>query len=153
MIGRNDNDPHRYDDIIHLPHPVSPTRPQMPPEDRAAIFSPFAALTGHDARIRETARLTSRRVTLSESEKELLDEKLRDLQAQIAHACSASGHPHAEFLCYMPDALKDGGSYERISGAVKKIDAVARNVVFYAENGVSNGFTVAIDDIVGIEIL
>ena len=56
----------QYDDIINLPHHVSKTRPQMSMVDRAAQFSPFAALTGYDAAIKETGRLTDEKVNLSE---------------------------------------------------------------------------------------
>ena len=49
---------HPYEDILHLPHPVSKTHPQMPLMNRAAQFAPFAALTGYDAAVEETARLT-----------------------------------------------------------------------------------------------
>lgn len=66
-----------YDDIIHLPHPTSARHPRMPMIDRAAQFSPFAALVGHGAAIEETARLTVRKIELTEDEKTLLDEKLR----------------------------------------------------------------------------
>ena len=50
-----------YDDIIHLPHHVSQNHPQMPMLDRAAQFAPFAALTGYEAAVGETARLTAER--------------------------------------------------------------------------------------------
>ena len=67
----------KYQDIINLPHHVSKTHPQMPLYDRAAQFSPFAALTGYEDAIRETARLTDNWVQLSEDKKQELDEKLR----------------------------------------------------------------------------
>lgn len=57
-----EKDPHRYDDIIDLPHHVSKTHPQMPLADRAAQFAPFAALTGHADAIRETERRVEERV-------------------------------------------------------------------------------------------
>ena len=72
-----------YEDIIHLPHHVSQTRPQMPMEDRAAQFSPFAALTGYDAAIKETARQTQERMDLDEYEKEALNEQLQLLAGQL----------------------------------------------------------------------
>lgn len=50
------NDLHRYDDIIHLPHPVSKKHPQMPVLDRAAQFSPFAALSGYEAAVKDMER-------------------------------------------------------------------------------------------------
>ena len=64
-----------YNDIIHLPPPNSAKHPRMPIQDRAAIFSPFAALSGHSAAIAETARLTDRRMELDEDTKMELDLK------------------------------------------------------------------------------
>ena len=75
---------HIYDDIVDLPHPVSRHHPQMPIADRAAQFSPFAALTGHDAAIKETARLTDRQIELDENSKSFLDEKLRMVLERLA---------------------------------------------------------------------
>ena len=76
MTRRNKEEYHRYDDIIDLPHPVSKTHPQMSLWDRAAQFAPFAALTGHGAAIRETARLTEEFVRPEEDSRECLDGKL-----------------------------------------------------------------------------
>ena len=64
-----------YEDIINLPHHVSPTRPQMPMSDRAAQFAPFAALTGYDAAIKETGRQTDVRIELDEEALTALDMK------------------------------------------------------------------------------
>lgn len=66
-ISKNTEDAHRYDDILELPHPVSKTRPRMSLYDRAAQFAPFAALTGYDAAVRETARLAEERIKESET--------------------------------------------------------------------------------------
>ena len=72
-----------YDDILHLPHPTSKRHPRMPIADRAAQFSPFAALTGHGAAIEETARVTDRRIELDEDAKEQLDQTLQLLLERI----------------------------------------------------------------------
>lgn len=72
-----------YDDIINLPHPVSKNHPQMPLRDRAAQFAPFAALTGHDAAIKETARLTDERLELSEEVIAQLNEKINIIRNNI----------------------------------------------------------------------
>ncbi len=72
-----------YDDIINLPHPVSKNHPQMPLRDRAAQFAPFAALTGHDAAIKETARLTDERLELSEEAIAQLNEKINIIRNNI----------------------------------------------------------------------
>ena len=72
-----------YEDIINLPHPVSKNHPQMPLRDRAAQFAPFAALTGHDAAIKETARLTDERLELSEEVIAQLNEKINIIRNNI----------------------------------------------------------------------
>ena len=72
-----------YDDIIHLPHHLSKKHAPMPLIDRAAQFSPFAALTGHDAAIKETARLTDRKIELDEYEIANLDEKLQQIKEKL----------------------------------------------------------------------
>ena len=74
----------KYDDMIHLPHPTSSRHPRMSMADRAAQFSPFAALTGHGAAISETARLTDRQIELSEDAKALLDQKQSLLTERLA---------------------------------------------------------------------
>ena len=83
MTKREADDPNRYDDIIDLPHHVSLSRPHMERSDRAAQFSPFAALTGYESAVKETARLTDQRVELDENEREALDKKLAVLAARL----------------------------------------------------------------------
>lgn len=83
MNRNTDKNPHRYDDMLDLPHHQSSTRPHMSISNRAAQFSPFAALTGYEDEIRETARLTDEKMELSDSEKERLDEKLRVLSGHL----------------------------------------------------------------------
>lgn len=102
----------RYDDIINLPHHVSETRTPMPMENRAAQFAPFAALTGHDDAIAETARLTSSKHELSPAESEKLSRKL--LYALEKQAVITITH-------FLPDTHKQGGSYRQIIGIIKKI--------------------------------
>ena len=80
MTKNNGNDRQRYDDIIHLPHHVSKVHPQMAPGDRAAQFSPFAALTGYEDVLEEAGRLTGERIELDEDAKIILDEKLQMIQ-------------------------------------------------------------------------
>ena len=94
----------QYDDIINLPHHVSKTRPQMSMVDRAAQFSPFAALTGYDAAIKETGRLTDEKVNLSEEEKEALDRKQQILMEWLGD------HPALTITFFVPDEKKSGGA-------------------------------------------
>ena len=135
-----------YADIIHLPHHKAPNRPHMSLYDRAAQFSPFAALTGFDGVIAETARLTDRKVELSESEKILLDQKL----TLIDDVIQDKYHPEISVVYFVPDYLKEGGEYEEYTGQVRKIDPIERTVVFLADNGRSAGKKVLIDDVMEI---
>ena len=108
----------KYDDIIHLPHPDSPKHPRMSLYDRAAQFSPFAALTGHGAAIAETGRLTDQRVELDEYEMARVNAELQRLQELLP------GRPTASITYFVPDERKDGGSYQTVTGEVKRINSV-----------------------------
>ena len=108
----------KYDDIIDLPHPTSQNHPRMSLYDRAAQFSPFVALTGHSAAIAETGRLTDRRVELDEYEMARVDAELQRLQELLP------GGPTASITYFVPDERKNGGSYQTVTGEVKRIDAV-----------------------------
>nr|WP_315024186.1 hypothetical protein [uncultured Aminipila sp.] len=112
-----------YDHIIHLPHQVSTTHPRMTVSDRAAQFSPFAALTGYDAAIKETARLTDKRVEMDEYMKDVLSDKLRIILDRIKE------HPQIVITYFQPDEKKDGGSYVTATGTVKKIDEYERIII------------------------
>lgn len=116
----------KYDAIIDLPHPVSKHHPHMSASNRAAQFSPFAALTGYDGAVQETARLTTRREELTEDAQALLDEKLQCLREQTHR----SERPVITVTYFQPDERKEGGSYETRTGALKKIDEQARLLVF-----------------------
>ena len=130
----------RYDDIINLPHHVSVTHTPMPVADRAAQFSPFAALTGYEDAIDETARLTQEWVELDENEKEHLNEKLQQIRDQL------SIHPQAMFTYFEPDQKKQGGAYLTIEGRVKKIEELRG--AFLMEDGKE----ILIESIVDVEI-
>lgn len=147
----------RYEDMLDLPHPVSSTHPQMPLANRAAQFSPFAALTGYDGQITEAARLTTEKIELSEEEKSRLDEKLQMIQEHIAtqsqESCTENAAGLVSITCFHQDTHKTGGKYVTISGTVKRIDAYQREVVFFAENGISDGDSVAINDILDIDLV
>ena len=125
-----------YDDIIDLPHPTSARHPRMSMADRAAQFSPFAALVGHGAAIRETARLTDRKIELTEEEKAVLDEKLCVL-------LDTGGE--AVFTYFLPDAKKDGGVYVTAVGRVKRLDFLERRIVL------TGGAVIPVEDILEIE--
>ena len=107
-----------YDDIIALPHPEPRTHPRMSLHDRAAQFSPFAALTGHSAAIAETGRLTDSRITLDESEMARVDAALPRLRELLPQA------PAVSITYFVPDERKAGGSYQTITGTARRIDTV-----------------------------
>lgn len=112
-----------YDDIINLPHHLSSVHPHMPIGDRAAQFSPFAALTGYDDAILETARLTDSRIELDESRQEKLSECLALIKEHIRES------PEVKLCYFKPDEKKAGGAYITSSGVVKKIDNYEHKVV------------------------
>ncbi|MBQ4628101.1 MAG: hypothetical protein IJB44_03380 [Clostridia bacterium] len=113
----------KYDDIIDLPHHVSPTRPQMPIADRAAQFSPFAALTGYDDEIKETARLTDDMIEMNEEALNMLNMKFQMLIDRL------NDKPKVIFTYFQPDERKDGGAFLTIEGVVKKVDVFERIVI------------------------
>lgn len=129
----------QYEDIIHLPHHVSSKRPQMPMSDRAAQFSPFAALTGYDDAIQETGRLTVQRIELDEDELARLDEEFRVLQEHL------NEQPLVRFTYFKPDELKSGGAYLTVSGVIRKIRDYEREILL------QDGTVIPVDDIVELE--
>lgn len=117
-------DCHRYDDVINRQHPTSKKHPRMSNMNRAAQFAPFAALTGYEESIAETARLTDRRIELSEYEIEELNAKLNFIQDHIKE------HPKVTVTYFQPDERKEGGAYITVSGKVRRIDEVNKTVMF-----------------------
>lgn len=110
----------KYDDIINLPRPVSSKHPPMPMSDRAAQFSPFAALTGYDEAVMEIGRLTDRKHELNDEEIAALNQKLQFLSEHLKE------HPTVTVTFFVPDAKKAGGSYTTKTRRLKKIDTVDR---------------------------
>ena len=127
-----------YDDIIHLPHHVSTAHPPMERTDRAAQFSPFAALTGYEESIEETGRLTEARRELEEDAKAALDEKLQSIQERIAD------YPKAAITYFLPDHKKEGGAYVTVEDYIKKIDRY-RNVLH-----MQDGTQIPVQEIISI---
>lgn len=131
----------RYKDIINLPHYTSRKRPRMSREKRAAQFSPFAALTGYDAEIKEATRLTEEKLELDEDRVNDINSKLQYIKDHI------SENPEISVEYFIPDEKKSGGAYVTVSGLVRIIDEYERSVVF------SDGRRIAIDDMYEIELL
>ena len=105
----------KYADMLNLPHHVSSTRAPMSMTDRAAQFSPFAALVGHDAAIQETARLTQQPAELDESRKAALNDQLQQLLEHLPE------QPEIAVTYFRPDEKKAGGSYVTAAGRLRKI--------------------------------
>ena len=126
-----------YNDILYLPHHASTRHPPMPMSDRAAQFSPFAALTGHSDAIQETERLTGERVELSEEAKILLDQKQQYL--------TSLDRPELTVTYFVADTKKEGGAYVSINGILKKIDPIGRLMILVG------GQAIPLDDIAEIE--
>ena len=129
----------KYDDIINLPHHVSKMRPHMPMSDRAAQFSPFAALSGYGDAVKETARQTTKRIELAEDARAALEEKIRFL------ADTLSDDPTVEITYFQPDKKKSGGAYVTAIGIVKRIDDVERTIIM------RDGQRIAVTDIIAVD--
>ena len=129
----------KYADIIDLPHHQSDTRPKMSNYDRAAQFSPFAALTGHADSIKETARLTDEYSEPSEEMKAIMNEKILFLMEQLEN------QPEITITFFKPDEKKQGGEYITITGVVKKIKTYERQIQM------TTGDLIPIDMIFGID--
>lgn len=129
----------KYDDIIDLPHHVSETHPPMSRADRAAQFSPFAALTGYDAAVRETARVTERRIELDEGVKAELNARLNCILEHL------SEHPQVSLTYFVPDEKKSGGAYRTVTGTVRKLDSFAKTLTL------TDGTVVPMEEMVHVE--
>ena len=129
----------KYNEIMGLPHHVSKTRPQMPMSDRAAQFAPFAALTGYDAAIKETGRLTDERIELDVEVLSALDMKYQLLMEALDEA------PEVTITYFQPDERKAGGKYVSAVGAVKKVDDFERRITM------QDGAKIPMDDVLSIE--
>ena len=128
----------RYDDIINLPHHVSPTRQRMSMHDRAAQFAPFAALVGYDDAVAETARLTESRPALDEQEHKGLDIRLRYLADHLKE------QPVVRIQYFVPDERKSGGAILEFNGIVRKI---ANGIIVTADS-----LNICIEDMIALEI-
>lgn len=129
----------KYDDIINLPHPVSTTHPQMSMINRAAQFSPFAALPGHSDAIKETARVTDKKRELDENEKFIINERLLMLSEILGTK------PMVSITYFKQDNKKSGGKYLTVIGCIKKIDTYENCIKM------ENGTIIVFEDIAGIE--
>ena len=128
----------RYDKIIGLPHNVSYKRKRMQPSDRAAQFAPYAALTGYDRVVGETARLTTKRI-------ELDDYEIERLNREIVSISSRKDEALVSITYFVPDGKKSGGAYVTAKGKIKKIDDYMGNIIMV------DGSKIPIFEIINIE--
>lgn len=140
MTSQNKKE-NEYEDIQNLPRHVSKDRPHMSMADRAAQFSPFAALSGYDAAVKETARLTDVRAELDETQITAINERL------VTLAERAGEHPEAAITYFVPDGKKAGGRYVTATGGVKKIDGYKKRVIM------DDGTGIAMEEIYDIELI
>jgi len=130
----------QYEDIIHLPYPVTSKRKRMSMIDRAAQFSPFAALVGYDDAIEETARLTGQRIELDENEKYMLDIRQQHLLTLLPQ------RPQVTVTYFSPDDRKEGGEYVTITGRLKSILPHADTMIL------SDGTRICLKDVIALDI-
>ena len=130
----------RYDDIINLPHHISPTRKQMSMHDRAAQFAPFAALVGYDDAVAETARLTENRPELDEQEQRAINERLAFIADHIHE------QPEIRIKYFVPDERKSGGAIVEVSGKTYRISNADATIVM------TDGCKIRLSDIIDLSI-
>ncbi len=130
----------KYADIINMQRPVSKRKPMLI-EERAAQFAPFAALSGHDGIIAETARITDKKILIDSNEKELINATLNEINKNI------SLKPQILITHFVKDKTKEGGTYIKTYGTIKKIDEITKVIIL------QNNTIIYIDDLFNIEIL
>ena len=127
-----------YEDIVGLPHHRSATRPHLSPHERAAQFSPFAALTGYGAAVEETARTTEERTELTEEAKRMIEDRLQLLNDRLDEM------PTVRVLYFLPDERKAGGAYRTKEGIIRAIEEQERRLIF------TDGTAIPIDDLYAV---
>ena len=147
--GLKDGEPNGrdiYPDIIDHPHWQSPTRPHMSLYDRAAQFSPFDALTGYSDMISEEQRLTEKKIELSETALEKLNQKFKLIDDMLKNGRK----PVISITYFEPDLLKDGGRYETITGQIARIDVVGRKILLSLPEAQGRQREIRISDITDV---
>ena len=131
----------KYEDLYNMERPVSKRHTPMPLENRAAQFAPFAALTGYDDAVEESARITKPKIELSEEKKAELDITISEISSRLDQ------NPKVKITYFVPDAIKTGGEYVTAFGTIKKIDPYYRRLVL------TDKTVISIDEILSIEII
>ena len=115
--------PHRYDDMIGLGHPISKTHPPMARGKRAAQFAAFDALTGVGEAIFEAGRETEEKLELSEDMIDMINARLAVIEQHIKE------QPSISVTFFLPDEKKAGGRYVTVSGNVKMLDGIEHAII------------------------
>lgn len=126
---------HEYDDIINIKH-FEPKHKRMSIYNRSSQFAPFSALVGFDDEIKETARLTNKKIILDDLEKEKINNILLNL----------TDKDEVIIKYFISDEKKSGGSYNFVKGNIKKIDSVSRVIKL------KNNIIIPIDDVIEVNI-
>lgn len=127
-----------YSDIINLKRPPSKHQ-KLSIESRAAQFAPFAALTGYNKAIKETARLTERKQELTEEQEEILNNKIMYLENHLDEKNEVT------ITYFIKDELKEGGKYIKETGIIKKIDHLKQTIKY------ENNKIIPIENIIEVE--
>ena len=137
-----------YADIIDLPHHESDHHPAMSLYDRAAQFSPYAALSGYDDMVKEEARQVDNKIELSDEELEQLNRKLNRIRKEI----ESGTKPIVAVTYFVPDPMKAGGRYETVEEKIRKVDPVSQTVVLDRKTGTSGSWMgILIADILDVQ--
>ena len=113
----------KYDDIINMSHHISKKHPRMSLENRSAQFAPFAALTGYEDEVEETARITDKRIEITDEIKSKINMKLQIIQEKI------KTNPKVTITYFISDNKKEGGSYKTVTSNVLKIDKYNKQII------------------------
>lgn len=128
----------KYDDIINMPRHISKTRPQMSLYNRSAQFAPFAALTGYEERVKETARLTDTKIEIDDGLRNILNMKLNIISEHLKEK------PEITITYFIKDNKKSGGKYSTLKSIIRRIDLVNQEIILYDRS------VIKLDDIINI---
>ena len=128
----------KYDDIINMPRHISKTRPQMSLYNRSAQFAPFAALTGYEERVKETARLTDTKIEIDDGLRNILNMKLNIISEHLKEK------PEITITYFIKDNKKSGGKYSTLKCVIRRIDLVNQEIILYDRS------VIKLDDIINI---
>lgn len=135
------NNEHKYDDIINLEHHISKKHKQMSLENRSAQFAPFAALTGYDDAVKETARITDSKIFIDDGIKEIINKTIQQIKNNL------NNNIQIKVTYFVPDKLKSGGKYQTKIGIVAKINEYLKIIKL------EEGTEIPIEEIIELDII